>query len=721
MLMIHSFVLGRKNAMLAVRNLSKRAIVLPSGISPVSTRNSARSLPTLMPARSWLFPTKTRQGLAKASRTKADMIVLDLEDSVPLHLKAKMREEYLQVLRDGLFKGSKIFIRLNEIGDYEEVVKDIKHLTIPGVSGFLLPKVNNCSSLKAYEELVTAAERDNDLVMGSLKFVPLLETASAFFEAEQIAKGSSRNVGLIAGSEDFMADSLCAEHSSTYYAHLSQVSIASRAAQIQPIAGVCDKIDDHIASEKFYRKMKACGFAGAVTLTPSQTLQANITFSYSPKEIQWAERVMSVDGLSTIQPSVQESRQMIGPPHRLKASVIRQQNKQIQRMATPSSSQPRLLRGHTLPRGLQETVSVGQSLQSPLEITVTESWRALWECSFLTINRLATSAELASKLGLQSIPFPFTLLNTLALALTVTCFSESARVHLGCYDAVQNGAVYPGDTIRCMYRIDDARPMQSKGGSCYTVTMSSHRLVNQQGKVVFTVQKRTMFPPMTIERPEQDPKDDIPKVSTSDWHRFIISQPTALLSPLSRQPLLSAGDLIIHGDYKSFGLSETRMMCKLFKITNAHHHNNIRYSSSDILVPGPFVIAAMLSNTESDVGDVVCEEFPVHTNINKVNPGDQIGTLTYVVSTRQLAENPELEEITLKHIGVKNIDLEWLLKSGVPEDLFSDELSKPAQYEMLCAAQCPLLYRKIACQAVRKIIRVSSAACDRYRKEHKLV
>jgi hypothetical protein len=226
-----------------------------------------------------------------------------------------------------------------------------------------------------------------------------------------------------------------------------------------------------------------------------------------------------------------------------------------------------------------------------------------------------------------------------------------------------------------------------------------------------------MFPPLKIEKPEYDLKNMIPnRVDVSEWRQFITSQSMAFLSPGSAQPSLSTGEVIIHGDYKCFGLSETRMLCKLFKITNAHHHNTIRYSSSNILVPGPFVIAAMLSNAEYDVGHVVYEEYPMHTNINKVNPGDQIGTLTYVVSIRQLVENPELEEITLKHIGVKNVDLEWLLKSGVPEDLFSDELHKPAHYEEICAAQCPLLYRKIACQAVRRIIRVSPEACDRYRR-----
>lgn len=488
--------------------------------------------------------------------------------------------------------------------------------------------------------------------------------------------------------------------------------MAARAAQILPIAGPWDKIDDHVGIEKFHRKMKACGFAGAVTLTPSQSIQANIAFSYSPKELQWAEKVMgSEERISVVQTSVQESRQMVGPPHRLIASRICQENLYIQDMSSASGKR-RLLHGRMPQRGLRDEVQIGRTLHPPLEITITESWKALWESAFLTVNRLTTSNDFASRLGLKSVPLPFTLINTLALALTVTSFSESARVHLGCYDAVQRKPVFPGDTLSCACHINDAKTLTNKEENQYTLVYSSHHLFNQKNEKVFTVQKRTMFPPLKIENQPQVVDDAILGVAneiSSSWRQFITSQSTALLSPTTAhaQPSLPIGELIIHNDYKCFGISETRMLCKLFKITNAHHHNIVRYSPSDILVPGPFVIAAMVSNTVYDLGDVVYEEYPVHTNINKVNPGDQIGTLTIIKSIRQLPENPELEEITLHHIGVKNVDLEWLVNSGVPGDLFGKELQKPAQYEEFCVAHCPILYRRIACQAVRKIVRVS--------------
>ena len=43
---------------------------------------------------------------------------------------------------------------------------------------------------------------------------------------------------------------------------------------------------------------------------------------------------------------------------------------------------------------------------------------------------------------------------------------------------------------------------------------------------------------------------------------------------------------------------------------------------SDILVPGPFVMAAAMANASQNIGDIVYDEIVSCTNINKVNPGD---------------------------------------------------------------------------------------------------
>lgn len=667
----------------------------------------------LFPARSWLFTAKTRESFVKATQSKADIIVLDLEDSVPKDMKTKVLQEYISGLDDGIFQGKKVFVRLCDLEDYSEVVKQVDVLTRPDVSGFILPMVQGPVCVHEYDQLVKHAEEKRNILPGIMKFVILIETLGSYYNVEKIAKACERNAAIISGCADFEVEAHCKPKSSTNETFLSQVVLAAKAANILPIAGVWNKIDDHVGTEKFYRRMKACGFSGTCAVTISQSIQANIAFSYSPSELQWAEDVLQLEtGISMVQPSVQESREMIGPPHKKTAARIYQEDKSIRNMLSSAvENKPSTFPIRMRQRGLKDSVQIGSTLRPSLEITITDSWKVLWESAFLTFNRLSTSNEFAARLGLKSTPLPFTMINTLAAAMSVTSFSESARVHLGFYDAVQLQPVFPGDTLRAVCHIDNANKSIKGGVNQYTVVYSTHRLVNQSNDDVFTVKKRTMFPPLKIENHRQD-NDILNNTSLVSWKQVITSLSKTVLTSAHRpQPVLAEGEVIIHNDDKCFGISETRMLCKLFKITNAHHHNVIRYSSSDLLVPGPFVIAAMTSNAEYDLGDLIYEQYPIQTNINKVNPGDQIGTLTYVQSIRQLAENSDLEEITLKHIGTKNVDLEWLINSGVPGNLFSGELQKPAHYEELCAEECPILYRKIACQATRKIIRIKPEVC----------
>jgi hypothetical protein len=81
-----------------------------------------------------------------------------------------------------------------------------------------------------------------------------------------------------------------------------------------------------------------------------------------------------------------------------------------------------------------------------------------------------------------------------------------------------------------------------------------------------------------------------------------------------------------------------------------------------------------------------------------------------------MSGNDILDVVSVKHLGVKNVDLEYLLmnengserEGRITSELFTGSAKKPADYEDVCAKQCPLLYRKIVCIANRNIIRFKS-------------
>ena len=50
-----------------------------------------------------------------------------------------------------------------------------------------------------------------------------------------------------------------------------------------------------------------------------------------------------------------------------------------------------------------------------------------------------------------------------------------------------------------------------------------------------------------------------------------------------------------------------------------------------------------------------------------------------------------LEEVTVKQLGIKNLDMDKLLKEKIPETLFDVNLIKPSDYEKVCVVSIFLI------------------------------
>ena len=83
-----------------------------------------------------------------ASKSNADAILLDVEDSVPNVSKPSARVMIKEVVEKGLYSNFEVFVRVNEI-DSGMLLQDVAQLTIDGVTGFLLSKTNTSEDVKA--------------------------------------------------------------------------------------------------------------------------------------------------------------------------------------------------------------------------------------------------------------------------------------------------------------------------------------------------------------------------------------------------------------------------------------------------------------------------------------------------------------------------------------------------------------------------------------------
>ena len=158
--------------------------------------------------RSLLFvPAHNDKFLESASKCKADVLLLDLEDSCqPVENKALAREKIKQYLNEGKFNNKIIIPRVNERIS-GEFLKDIYSLTIPGITGFMYPKAEKAEDVYFLGKLLETIEYEKGYKIGTFKIIPLIESTGAIMELNSICSICPNRVIAVAfGHLDYITD-----------------------------------------------------------------------------------------------------------------------------------------------------------------------------------------------------------------------------------------------------------------------------------------------------------------------------------------------------------------------------------------------------------------------------------------------------------------------------------------------------------------------------------
>lgn len=233
----------------------------------------------------------------KSSKSNADCILLDLEDSVyPENNKLLARKIILESLNENLFKNHKVFIRINDqTSDY--FFQDVSQLSSDMIDGFLLPKTQTAGDVIFFDKLLSIIERDKNLEIGKLKIIPILETAQSIVNADEIAKSSTRIIALGFGSEDFVSDISgirdFGEDNSIFYPR-AKVAIVARANDLIPIDAAYINVHDNLGIEKHLTKGKTLGYEAMWVLNPKQVDIVNRFYSPADEEIANAKKILNL-------------------------------------------------------------------------------------------------------------------------------------------------------------------------------------------------------------------------------------------------------------------------------------------------------------------------------------------------------------------------------------------------------------------------------------------
>tara|TARA_R110001606_G_scaffold182040_2_gene328705 strand:- start:3090 stop:4001 length:912 start_codon:yes stop_codon:yes gene_type:complete len=244
--------------------------------------------------RSLLYvPANSERFIAKAHTRAADAIILDLEDSVPESERARARDMLPDSIASVTQSGADATVRINR--PLRHMVKDVEAAVKAGAKALFVTKVDGPGHLKLVDELVSEVEREADRPSGDVRLIPMLETASAYFKAVDVARGSARNVGMNLGGEDFALDVGMTPDTETLLMPKQTLVIAAKAAQIMAM-GFIGTVADYTDIDNFratVRRSRKFGFEAASVIHPSGVAILNEEFTPSAEEVEAARRIIA--------------------------------------------------------------------------------------------------------------------------------------------------------------------------------------------------------------------------------------------------------------------------------------------------------------------------------------------------------------------------------------------------------------------------------------------
>jgi len=286
--------------------------------------------------RSMMFvPGHNEKLLKSADKSIADSLILDIEDSVlPVSNKQLAREMVVEKVKEGMFEGKTLFPRINDI-ESGFLLKDIQALTIEGIDGFVIPKVFCGDDIHFIDRLLQTIEYEKGLEIGKFKIVPLIETASAVTNAQEICLASKRVVAIVFGCEDFVADleGIHDHEGKSILIPRALIVLSARSTGVIPIDTVHINVHDLEELEKIVKQSRIMGFEGQLVLHPKEIEIIHKYYTPSKEEVFEAKEMLRLfeetqkdnRGVSVM------NGKFIGPPMVVGAKKILERDKLIAR------------------------------------------------------------------------------------------------------------------------------------------------------------------------------------------------------------------------------------------------------------------------------------------------------------------------------------------------------------------------------------------------------
>ena len=267
------------------------------------------------PNRCQLFGPGSRPAIfEKMATSAADVINLDLEDSVSPADKDEARANVIKAINDIDWGNKTLSVRINGL-DTEFWYRDVVELLEKAgerLDQIMIPKVGCAGDIYAVDALVTSIEMAKKRTK-PINFEVIIETAAGLAHVEEIAASSPRMVAMSLGAADYAASmgmqtTGIGGTQNNYYMHgpngethwgdpwhsvTVAIVAACRTHGLLPVDGPFGDFSDDAGFEAQAHRSATLGMVGKWAIHPKQIALANEIFTPSEAQITEAREILA--------------------------------------------------------------------------------------------------------------------------------------------------------------------------------------------------------------------------------------------------------------------------------------------------------------------------------------------------------------------------------------------------------------------------------------------
>lgn len=282
--------------------------------------------------RALLFvPGDSQHKLEKALDSGADVLLLDLEDSVSQDNKKDARRITAEFIRQNAARANSplFYVRINSF-DSGLLEDDLAAVMSSRPHGILLPKSDHGSDVTRLDARLNVYEAENDIDEGSTRLMAIItETARGMLNTATYHNCSKRLTAMTWGAEDLAADigAVQQRHSDGRYRDVfrharTMALLGAVNAGVMPIDTVFTDYKDLAGLRSECSEAAAEGFLGKMAIHPAQVSVINEIFTPSDEAIAEARAIVDAFANSANQGVVGLNGKMLDRPHLRRAEAL---------------------------------------------------------------------------------------------------------------------------------------------------------------------------------------------------------------------------------------------------------------------------------------------------------------------------------------------------------------------------------------------------------------